>query len=140
MKTASTIVANYLIGVASFSTPGGVGTWPLYKNSMPEVTVNCGCLYDTTPVGEGKTMAGSYTQHYGLQLGVRATVCDDGYEKLDTVATALDLVHNATVAIGGDTYTILSFTRATSIILLEQDEKRRYIHELNLVVSIRKES
>ena len=70
------ILAAYIINNLSLMTdPSDGSDWPLYKSSMPDsdnVKTNCGAIYDTAGVLDGKLSTGKVVQHPGIQISIRS--------------------------------------------------------------------
>ena len=91
------ILASYIRGQGLMTDPddsAGV-VWPLYISLMPDnvdVETNCGIVYSTSGIKDGRLMSGEVIQHYGIQLRIR---CDDyniGWAKAESVANNLDSI------------------------------------------------
>lgn len=70
-----------------------VGTavgWPVTVNRMPEDGDKRVAVNDTTPMPDGRLMAGTVIEHPGIQIRVRGTVDRDVYKMATKLALALD--------------------------------------------------
>ena len=139
----SVVMARYVIETLGLAGDPTVGEdWPLYIGSMPDYGApnDCMAIYDTTPVGHGRNMDGTYDQHFGMQLRVRSKEYDDGWDKINAVAEAVDLTYNDQVLMAdGNKYTIRTMTRASSVLPLgiePQTKRRRYLFTVNWIALI----
>ena len=80
------IISSYLIDEAALMTlPSADGVWPLYVSSMPDMKKDCGAIYDTAGVGDGRLMIGNVVEHQGIQIKVRSVDYQDGWEKINEI-------------------------------------------------------
>jgi len=137
----SEVVAMYLINtLAMFTDPDDYADWPLFIGHCPDandVPDNCGVVYLTTGIFDGKNMRATINQHYGIQIRVRTRTETLGYSKVSSIEDAFKSVHNEDVSIAnGDTWRIRNFHQATPIIPLGVDDQRRYNHTINFATSM----
>lgn len=138
------IIATHLIentGIVFWpSDKGDSGwEWPLYISSMPDIKDNCGAIYDTPGVSDGRLMAGEVIEHQGLQIKIRFVDYQDGWVKINEIAAALDVIHNEEITIGAITYNIQSLTRRSepAYLGLESGTSRRNLFSINYTVTIK---
>jgi len=117
--------------------------WPLYVSSMPDgdgVKTNCGAVYDTAGILDGKLSSGEVVQHPGIQLRIRSSDYEVGYAKIEELALALDNVNQDTIVVKGNTYLLQNISRTTSVVPLgsERGYKRRFVFTVNFLITIRK--
>jgi len=137
----SVILAQYITDTVQLFTAvdsSGAGDWPLYINSMPDVAVNCGCIYDIPGSLDGRIMrTGGVIQHFGIQLKTRATNHSDGWKQIENTAIELSKAHNETIIVDGTTYEIQNISRTGTVIPLGQDEKRKFTFVVSFRVTIK---
>src|SRR5438132_8051410 len=89
------IISRLLIAVASdmLTDPSLVPlqAWPCYVSREPDVPDDVVTIYDTMGRDDGQVMNdGELQEHPGIQIRIRATRPDIGYDKARTIATTLD--------------------------------------------------
>lgn len=142
--TPAAVIANYLTGAALMTVPSAAGDWPLYIESLPDgpgIENNAGAIYNTTPMKDGRYMGdGGVIQHYGVQITIRATTAEIGWDKCNILAEQLDSIHNEETILTGTTYEIHNVSRVGGINSLgnEPGTKRRKIFTMNFLTSITK--
>lgn len=136
------IISEYLIGKGLLIIPGDSGDWPVYVGSLPDGNdidnEIVGCM-DTTPVKDGRIMSsGENIFHYGVQLVLRSTVYNTGWEKIEGLKSELELVNRNTVIISSISYRLDNITLSTGIVNIGQEEgsKRRELFSLNFIVTL----
>jgi len=143
-RSPALVLVKYIINELSLmSAPSDRDSWPLYVANTPDgvdVETNCGTVYDTAGVLDGKLMNGEVIRHPGAQLRIRSRDFTTGYAKIEKIALALDDVNWDTMTINGDTYQLQNISRATPIIPLglERGTKRRFLFTVNFLVSMKK--
>jgi len=143
-RSVVSILAADIINTLSLMTnPSNDDTWPLYISSMPDgdaVETNCGAIYDTAGVLDGKISDGEVIQHPGIQISIRSDNYETGYAKIEAIALALDDTFLDTITIGGDTYSLRNISRTTPVIPLgsERGYKRRFVFVVNFLVTLNK--
>lgn len=145
LKSPASILGSYIIaeGIGSMTLPSAKENWPLYIASMPDgsnVKTNCGALYDTTPVKDGRLMSGPVMEHQGLQLKIRCNNYETGYTKINSITSALDAVVDGEVTVSPYDYQIYNISRGsvTSLGLEPDTTKRRYLFTVNFLITIKK--
>lgn len=139
--TPAAVIANYITGLALMTVPSAGGNWPLYISNMPDSPDNIGAIYNTTPTKDGRSMeGGGVMQHYGVQIGIRCTTEETGWDKCNVIAGQLAAIHNNETILNGDTYTIHNVTIIGGINSLGQEAgtKRRRIFTMNFLADISK--
>ena len=129
------IVAEYLQegSNALFTGPDGPD-WPLFISSLPDegCPTNAGAVYDTTGVKKGRMMGdGKNLFTYGVQVKVRASEYDVGWEQASAVADLLERWHADEITIDGSIYLVDSFLQTSSVLSLGKDEQRRVLFAVN---------
>jgi hypothetical protein len=141
----SEVVAMYLINtLALFTNPDEDADWPLFIGHCPDandVPDDCGVIYLTTGIFDGKGMRAVINQHYGIQIRVRTRTETQGYSRMGSIEEVFKSVHNEDIILAnGDTWRIRNFHQATPIVPLGVDDQRRYHHTINMAVSMYKVS
>lgn len=140
----SSILAAYIVDTLDkMSWPEEKDNWPLFVSSMPDgdkVESNCGAIYDTAGVTDGRSMSGVIPQHPGIQLRIRSSVYETGYAKAEDIALELDEVANVSLVIDAGEYKIQNVSRTTPIIFLgpEPGTKRRFLFTVNFLLTVKK--
>lgn len=116
-----------------------VGTiWPIFVAHMPDKPNDCGTIYDTPGILEGRIYdSGKYVKQFGLQIRFRATDHNRGWEKAYATAAFLSTILNVSVVVGhSNTYQINTITQSSTILPLgvEKGEGRRMLFTLNCLV------
>jgi len=143
-RSVISILAAYIIETLSLMTdPSDGDDWPLYISSMPDgdnVKTDCGAIYDTAGVLDGKLSSGEVVQHPGIQLCIRSDDYETGYAKIEAIALALDDICWNTITISGDTYLLQNISRVSAVVPLgsERGYKRRFLFTVNFLCSLRK--
>jgi len=136
------VITRYIIDTLALMTdPDDRADWPLYSTSLPDgdnVKANVGCVFDTTGVSDQRSMNGTWPEHPGIQLRIRARNHKTGYQKIEVVAKALDEVAAASITIGSLEFEIQNVRRTSPIVPLGIEEgKRRVNFTVNFLITIR---
>lgn len=140
----ASILAEYIREIlATMTDPSDKDTWPLYIGHMPDgrdVQADCGAVYDTTGIKDGRLMSGVVPMHFGIQLRIRALDYEIGYAKIEDVAADLDTVVNAELTFNGNDYLIQNVSRTSLVIPLGIDggTKRRFLYTINFMLTMKK--
>jgi hypothetical protein len=140
----SSIIAAYLIDeISKMTWPTDKSSWPLYISHMPdgdEVETDCGAIYDTSGILDGRLMSGLVPQHPGIQIKIRSRDYEEGYAKIEDVASALDAISYYSITIAAGEYEIQNVSRTTAVVFigLEPGTKRRYLFTVNFLLTIKK--
>ena len=133
---------------ALFSLPALNQAWPLYVSSMPDGTGSvdeCGVTEDTSGVQHGRLLASGKTlESFGVQIRTRSSgsAYPDGMNRLNAVATQLDSTKSRYVTVttaaggSGNSYKIDTIRRTSPVLSLGEDQKRRGLFSLNLLVTL----
>ncbi len=139
------ILASYIIeqAIGSMTDPVDDNDWPLYVSRMPDgsdIKTNCGTLYDTSGLKDGRLAEGTVIQHYGLQLRIRSDTHLVGWAKAEAIAIALDGVSNEVLAVGSYNYQIYNIRRMGPVISLgmEIGTKARRLFTVNFLVTLKR--
>lgn len=109
----------------------------LFVASMPDQPDESLCAYDTEGVLRRRLLAsGQWVQDYGVQLKLRQWGYDAGYNRLKGITTWFAKVRRQPIVINGITYTVDSTLQTSSVLAIGQDEKRRQMFTLNLLVGL----
>ena len=142
-SSPSSIMAYYIINeLAKMTDPSDGDTWPLYDSFLPDgpqVETNCGAIYDTSGIMDGRYMSGPTIPHEGIQIRIRSSEKNTGYVKIEDIANALDEITLDSFEIGALEYELQNVSRATPIASLgvEPGTKRRYHYTVNYLLTIR---
>ncbi len=143
LSTPASILAAYIKGQGLMSNPAANMTWPLYISRMPDgvgVKTNVGCIYNAPGKKDGRLMIGLVIQHYGLQVLIRCRTHNDGWLKMEAMATNLDTVHNVEITVDGEDYQIQNISRVEPIVSLgtEEGTKKRQLFEGRFLATIKR--
>jgi len=136
----SSILASYIINESeAMALPSSAGDWPLFVSYLPDSEQDAGAVYDTTGLKDGRLMAGQTIQHYGIQLKIKSKIYEEGWAKIDNIATSLDQVLNTIVSAGGGNYEIQNITRGAPVLFqgTETKGKRLNIFTVNLLMTVK---
>ena len=138
----SAILFQYIVTtLGQFTAVSAAGVWPLFRASLPDgrnIDDNIGAVYDTIDVVQSKSLTGVLTQRYGIRIRLRARDYDTGYEKLSTLQSSFQGVHQADETIGGVTFRINNIsTEGIEFEGTEDSTKQRFLFAMNLFITIR---
>jgi hypothetical protein len=141
-ESPASVLAQWIINQAYMTLPSSGTTWPLYISYLPDgddVEDDCGAIYDTTPIKDGRLMSGPIVQHYGVQLTIRSTGYDDGWDKINAISAAMDAINLVTVTRNSVDYLLETVTRTgvNSLGVEPDTTKRRYLFTANFVLTMR---
>ena len=122
------------------SDPSLESPWPCYVSSLPDAVDEAVGVFDTTPVKDARLHEGPVIEHYGVMLRVRSTSLATGWEKIKSIASALDMVQRETVNCSGVNFSVQAITRTSGPAMLGQEttsSRRRYISTLNIILPVR---
>lgn len=82
LDSPAAIVAHYTTGLGIMTVPSAASLWPFYVDSLPDAPDNAACIFDTTPVKDGRWMrGGAVQQHFGVEVLLRALASTTGWQK-----------------------------------------------------------
>ena len=136
------VITRYIIDTLALMTdPDDRDDWPLYACSLPDgnnVKANAGGVFDTVGLSDQRSMNGTWPEHPGIQLRIRARNHAIGYKKIEVVGNALDKVAAASITIGSLEFEIQNIRRTSPIVHLGSEEnKRRVNFTINFLITIR---
>ena len=135
---ASIMTAYIIDELELMSDPSDEDDWPLYISSMPDEISNCGTVYDTSGLKDGRLMVGPVIQHQGIQLRIRANNYEIGNAKIEEIAVQLDAIKGSTVVLGERTYKIYNASRTSNILFLRvEPENRRSVCVINYLMTVK---
>ncbi len=143
LASPATILRQYIVDtLATMSLPTDKLVWPLYVSHLPDgnnIKTDAGAVYDTSGINDLRQMNGFTPQHFGIQLRIRSRSYDDGWDKIEDVATDLDSVNNVSITYDSIEYELRNISRSTPVIALgvEPGTKRRYAFTINYTMTIR---
>ena len=136
----ASILATYLAQQLITTVPSTGSTWPLWVGSLPPGTNNAGAIYNTSPIKDGRHMStGFVVKHYGVQVKIRSTNEENGWNKCNSIQGLFDTVHNVNITIGTTVYQIQNISQVSGIIPLgsEPGTVRRYLFTMNFLVTLK---
>lgn len=140
-NSPAVILAKYIWDVLGImNQPSTAGSYPLYINLLPdgnEIPSNAGAIYDTSGVMDGRLTRGISIEHYGIQVKIRNTDYQQGWQKIREVCSYFENVLNQEVVVSDRSFNILSIMRASPIAYIGFDDKRRYEFTVNFLVSMK---
>lgn len=143
-KSPASIIAAYIIEELNvdMTDPSDKADWPLYISHMPDgsnVKTDCGAIYDTTGTQEERSMTGEWSEHPGIQIRIRSRDYEEGYVKIEDIASALDAIAWVDFEIDDLEYRIFNVSRTSPIASLgvEPGTRRRFGFTINFLLTIR---
>jgi len=145
--TPAYILASYIIqeGVGDMNDPdSSLGAiWPLYVSYMPDgknIQTNCGTLYDTSGIKEGRLMEGEVVEYHGVQLRIRSGEYNEGWAKVEEIVKALDTVRNEIITVSDVEYKICNVMRSGPPVSLgvERGTQGRRLFVANFLLALQK--
>lgn len=138
----SEIALQSLFDKSLVSLPSASGEWPCFVSSMadvPSMLDNCLAVYDEEPVKDGRLMHdGTVILHHVVSVRLRANAYSVGWAKIESIATALDAMHDVNVTLGSNSYTLNNASRQSGVnaLGLEAGTQRRFIFELRYALTL----
>lgn len=135
----ASLIAQLVVESGAMTAPESHRDWPLFVSHMPNDVVNCGCIYDTSGVQDGRiSKSGEVIEHYGIQLTIRSNSYEIGRAKAEQVALILDSIFKSIVVVNSVSYEIQNIKRMSSVISLgtEPGSQRNQIFTVNFLVTI----
>ena len=114
--------------------------WPIYATSEPDLPDNLITVFDVIGSSDGRSMIdGEVLSHFGIQIRVRSTTHQIGWQKADEIQTALAKeIYQRTISIEGNTYYVHCFARIQDVLAIGFDlPNRRSFFVVNANVSLR---
>lgn len=118
--------------------------WTAYASDLPDTPEKVIVVYDTTAKGFGRDMSGNgyRTEHYGLQLLIRASTHPTSFQRVQQLAIALDeVVLNNVVAMTNPTavYYVKDAVRSpVNNLGKDKPKSKRNLWTINLTTAIRR--
>jgi hypothetical protein len=141
--SAAQVVAQVLqnMGLGGSPTGGSLTTsWPVYYSNEPNEPDNCITVYDTIGTSSGRSMIdGELWYHYGVQIRIRATDHFTGWQKADSIRTAIaKQIFAMKLPIGVNNYLVPAVSRIGSVLAIGVDNPhtKRKVFTLNAVTAI----
>lgn len=138
----SEILLQALIDVGLVSLPSDGLVWPCFigsKADVPSQLDNVLALYDEAPNKDGRLMAsGDVILHHVVRIRLRSNEYSVGWNKLDTIARALDYLLNTDVTVGTNSYVLNNASLKTGVdaLGLEAGTQRRFMFELKYALTL----
>jgi len=138
----ASILAAYLIAEGLVTDPSDGNSWPLYVSYMSDEIggkTNAGAIFNTPGLKDGRYMVGTVVQHFGIRIEIRSRAHNDGWAKLEAIATNLDSVQNESVVVSGETYLIQNVSRVEPMIPegTEKGTKKRQLFSHNFRMTVK---
>ena len=137
------IVRDWMVSQGLGATPAQGGTqpeWPIVVDAITPTPNDCIAVADTTGVKFAKDAYGNATEHFGIQVMVRAGTRRPAWVKANVICEAFDnLLSSATVTIGASSYCLGMIRRTSSSPIRmppEQGSSRR-MFSINALVYVR---
>jgi hypothetical protein len=139
--TSPADIIRELIGDLGHTDIGIPATWPAYVSFLPDFPAEAVAVYDSIGVQDGRLMSGIKIEHDGIQIILRSPEYQDGWNKANDIALALDIQNNVSVDVESDTsYIVVNVSRIGTINAAGVDEKdgqRRHYFTINAKVTYR---
>jgi hypothetical protein len=138
------IIRRLLIRLGHGTLPTDSGNWPIYIAILPSKPDKLLVVTDTAGIQQGNFHIGEAQESHGIQVTVRSTDHENGFQKAREIAVALDEVTNTTIGLSGPTgtgttdYTIYSITKVSGPLPLgtETPESKRRLFTINSRVAL----
>src|ERR1700722_9361815 len=123
---------------SSFTDPNLALVWPLFVSALPDQPNAAACIFDTDGRLYSRSLGtGRNEVAYGLSFQTRSLIYSAAYQILDNVEKGqLNKVRRQTVVIGVNSYIVDCVMVQGPIISMGQDEKRRAMFSLNLLMTL----
>jgi hypothetical protein len=137
------IISRLLITIGVGEEPPGTPNpgWPVYVSGEPTSPDNVITVYDTAGIYHGRTQVDGQTQlHRGIQVRVRSTTHDVGFNKAQEVAVAMAQdVYDEYVVIETSRYLVHCLSRISEVLPLgkEVPSGKRSLFTVNALASIK---
>lgn len=114
--------------------------WPVYVAFLPNEIDNVISCYDTAGTSDGRLMKdGKRIEHPGVQIRVRSLKYLGGWQKVQTIAEALDAQKNTIVTVGSDSFTLKNISRTGAILPMgvdPEDDRKRFNFTVNAILTV----
>ena len=139
--TAHRIIADLLIEL-SVGTSVTTGDWAVFYGSMPDSPDSAIAVFSTEGIKDGRVMNdGEVDFHHGINIQIRDAEQEDGYQRANAIAEALDKqVDDYSITVGSSTYTIHAISRKGDVIHVgtEVKDSKRHLFTINATAAITK--
>jgi hypothetical protein len=125
------------LGISSSSS----GEWRVYRYNMPDETPNPNviCVFNSSPVPDGRLPDGAIMEHPGIMVQVRADTPDKGDNKIRAIQDHLASLNYTEVVVQAATYTVQKVTKTSGPMPIGEDDRHRHNFTLNATVTLREE-
>lgn len=136
------VLQQAIINAGHAVSPPTAADWACYVDYMPdgpEVGDRAVCVYNTTPILDGRIMTtGKHIEHPGWQVKVRAPNHPTGFGKIKDILQFFEGVLRLSVTIGSDSYKIQSISRTSGIVPIGRgkDMQQREHFTINGITTI----
>ena len=139
LNSPADIVAHLLEDSAYVNFPEDGGDWQAFIGQMPDEPDTAIGFYDTAGDNEGRShVTGETFAKYGVQLRARSLSPLAGWLKMKDIKVHFDTINRLTVYIGEATYLVQAVHRRGEIVRNgKEPESNRFIHTLNVIVTVR---
>jgi hypothetical protein len=136
-ESPAAIIAQFLIDEGIMTVPENDDLWPLYISMLPSLKGDCGAIYDTQGTKDGKQMRGKYVGHPGVMIKIRSEEYITGWDKINDIGKALDVLTAQEVTIDDASFVIKNVSRIGDIGKLGiEPETRKNLFSLNCICCI----
>lgn len=145
MSSPARVLADWLVGGGYATRPAAAGAWPLAVGEEPGDPDNCLTLYDTAGIQSPRVMrkpsdGPQQVIHHGVQLRIRSSGSQTGWDKGNVIVTALSELKReyvTTQAPESKDYMIVAVTLTSPLVQFGKQEKNaRRLHSANFLVTI----
>lgn len=113
------------------------GDWPVWVSGMPDEPDNAIAVYDTDPLEDGRLMEGETLLHPGVQVQVRGTDRREAHAKMEEVRVLCDKLLGEVVTTETQSWRIQEASITSGPVSLgREEETRRYIHTINVLLTL----
>jgi hypothetical protein len=144
---AAYLIRQYMLDTALGVWDENASTqWKVFLGSMPDAPDDALCVYETTPMSDGRLMRGGRTiNHPGVQIKARGTSYLDTFRKLEACRLQMQFAAKPQVTLEDSTYILHNLSPQGDILALGQEHgaeqgttgtARRWLFTLNLLCTI----
>ena len=136
------IARQILIDGEIVTLPSESEDWPCYDKRLPDdasVPNNALAIVGTSGVKQGRKMRGLTLMKRGVQVFLRSSKYDDGWDKMVEIQAEFDTVDKTTVTVDSVDYLVQVMVQVTDIISIgtEPDNSRRELFSLNYLMEVK---
>lgn len=140
MSSPAEIIRQFLIDREAGSNPLDAEDWPVFVSFLPSSPDNAICVYDTMGQLDGRIMTtGEQVTHPGVQIYTRGLNYPAVWDKIQAIASALDLQRASIVATDiNHSYKLQNVSRTSDVLSLgieQEGDRRRYQVVINALLT-----